>query len=164
VEISRTNDAIVLGEMDPFLADLLRQIDEAAQPAGSEAAEQRLFSSPTSGSDRELDADWREYVRPEIEHVFQTARETVLGDLEKMALEDGDDGRSVFTVRLPVVHLDAWLNSLNQARLSLAARHSFTEKEMEHDLPNELSSPRAIALFQIHFYGILQEVILRDLD
>ena len=60
-------------------------------------------------------------------------------------------------------HLEAWIHALNQARLALAARHDFSERELEREIPAE-GDDRAFALFQIHFYGLLQEFFLRQLD
>jgi hypothetical protein len=62
-----------------------------------------------------------------------------------------------------VKHLEAWIHALNQARLALAARHEFAERELEREVPTE-GGERALALFQIHFYGLLQEFFLRQLD
>jgi hypothetical protein len=76
-------------------------------------------------------------------------------DLKSMA--DGD------SVRLPVRHLDAWIHALNQARLALAARHEFTDQELERETPVE-GGPRAAVLFQMHFYGLLQEFLLRQAE
>jgi len=44
MEICRQDEALEIRELDPFLAELLRQIPESAQPKDSPAAEERLFS------------------------------------------------------------------------------------------------------------------------
>ena len=49
MEICRRNDEIEISELDPFLAELLRQIPASANPEGVPAAEERLFSPPTNG-------------------------------------------------------------------------------------------------------------------
>src|SRR4029077_1194337 len=81
MEIRRRNDHIEISELDPFLAELLRQIPASANPDGVHAAEQRLFSRPSNGKQTELCAEWRMYVEPELRRLFQTARETVAADL-----------------------------------------------------------------------------------
>jgi hypothetical protein len=74
MEICRRNDYIEISELDPFLAELLRQIPASANPEGLEAAEQRLFSSPTTnGKETEICAEWKLYVEPELRRLFQTA-------------------------------------------------------------------------------------------
>src|SRR5947208_14143026 len=81
MEICRRNDYIEISELDPFLAELLRQIPASANPEGLEAAEQRLFSSPTNGKEPEICAEWKLYVEPELRPLFQTSTETVAADL-----------------------------------------------------------------------------------
>jgi len=84
MEICRHNDQIEISELDPFLAELLRQIPASASPDGLPAAEQRLFSSPTNGKESELCAEWKIYVEPELRRLFQSATETVAADLEQL--------------------------------------------------------------------------------
>ena len=52
---------------------------------------------------------------------------------------------------------------LNQARLVIAARRGFGEKEMDEDLPFPPFGERDLDLFRIHFYDFLQQVILREM-
>jgi hypothetical protein len=121
-------------------------------------AQARLFSSPSDGTELEMEEDWREYVQPELRQLFQSAREVVRGDLEDFPPDPVSDAMSL---RLPVSHLESWLSALNQARLALAARHHVTELDMDH-VPRSGDS-RALALFQIHLYGLLQEWFLREM-
>src|SRR6478672_13214267 len=79
MEIRRRNDQIEISELDPFLAELLRQIPASANPDGVQAAEQRLFSVPTTRKDAEICAEWKMYVEPELRRLFQSATETVAG-------------------------------------------------------------------------------------
>ena len=48
MEICRQDQALEIRELDPFLAELLRQIPESARPKDSAAAEERLFSAPAA--------------------------------------------------------------------------------------------------------------------
>jgi hypothetical protein len=121
MEICRRNDYIEISELDPFLAELLRQIPASANPEGLEAAEQRLFSSPTTnGKETEICAEWKLYVEPELRRLFQTATETVSADLEQLNGNEKKLGNR--TLCIPSKHADAWLNALNQARLVIAAK------------------------------------------
>ena len=70
MEICRRNDEIEISELDPFLAELLRQIPVSADPEGTPAAEKRLFSPPTSGTETEICAEWKLYVEPELRRLF----------------------------------------------------------------------------------------------
>ena len=151
---------IALEEIDGLISELLRQIPASADPSGSEAATERLYPSPTEGREPEADADWREYVEPGLRELFLDAVSVVREDLKDFPVKPPAGSRALM---LPVKHLDAWIHALNQARLALAARHGFTERELEHEIPAE-GGERAFALFQIHFYGLLQEFFLRQLE
>ena len=162
MEICRRNDYIEISELDPFLAELLRQIPASANPEGLEAAEQRLFSSPTNGKEPEICAEWKLYVEPELRLLFQTATETVAADLEQLNGNEKKLGNR--TLCIPSKHADAWLNALNQARLVIAAKYNFTDGELGEHFRSPIGSRRDLSLFQVNFYGFLQEFILRELD
>ena len=162
MEICRRNDYIEISELDPFLAELLRQIPASANPEGLEAAEQRLFSSPTNGKEPEICAEWKLYVEPELRRLFQTATETVAADLGQLNGNEKNLGNR--TLCIPSKHADAWLNALNQARLVIAAKYNFTDGELGEHFRSPIESRRDLSLFQVNFYGFLQEFILRELD
>jgi Domain of unknown function (DUF2017) len=161
MEICRQNDQIEISELDPFLAELLRQIPASTSPDGEPAAEQRLFSSP-NGREPELSAEWKAYVEPELRRLFQSATETVATDLEQ--LNGNEKSLANRTLRIPAKHADAWLSALNQARLVIAAKNNFTETELSDHFRSPIGSRRDLSLFQINFYGFLQEFILRELN
>ena len=162
MEIRRRKNQIEISELDPFLAELLRQIPASTNPEGAPAAEERIFSAPTNGTEPELRAEWRTYVEPELRRLFQTATQTVAGDLEQ--LNGNEKSLANRTLRIPVKHTDAWLSALNQARLVIAAKNGFTETELNDHLHSPIGSRRDLSLFQVNFYGFLQEFILRELD
>ncbi len=162
MEICQRKGAIEISELDPFLAELLRQIPASANPDGAPAAEQRLFSSPTNGKETELCAEWKMYVEPELRRLFQSATETVAGDLEQL---NGDEKTLANrTLRIPAKHSDAWLSALNQARLVIAVKNNFTENELNDHYRSPIGSRRDLSLFQVNFYGFLQEFILREME
>jgi hypothetical protein len=162
MEIRRRRNQIEISELDPFLAELLRQIPASTNPDGTSAAEQRIFSPPVNGQETELCAEWKMYVEPELRRLFQTATQTVAGDLEQL---NGNEKSLVNrTLRIPVKHADAWLNALNQARLVIAAKNNFTETELNDHLHSPIGSRRDLSLFQVNFYGFLQEFILREME
>jgi Domain of unknown function (DUF2017) len=162
MEICCRNNHIEISELDPFLAELLRQIPASANPDGVQSAEQRLFSPPSNGKQTELCAEWRIYVEPELRRLFQTATETVAADLQQ--LNGNEKSFSNRTLRIPAKHADEWLNALNQARLVIAAKNNFTENELNDHFRSPIGSRRDLSLFQVNFYGFLQEFILRELE
>ena len=162
MEICRQNEALEIRELDPFLAELLRQIPESAQPKDSPAAEERLFSPPAAPHEKVLCAEWKLYVVPELRRLFQSASETVRQDLQQLRCTDKPFSNC--TLRIPMVHFDAWLNALNQARLAIAAIYQFSDHELCDHYRSPLGSRRDLGLFQVNFYGFLQEFILREME
>jgi hypothetical protein len=162
MEIRRRKNQIEISELDPFLAELLREIPASASPEGASAAEERIFSLPSNGSETEFCAEWKMYVEPELRRLFQTATQTVAGDLEQ--LDGNEKSLANRTLRISVKHADAWLNALNQARLVIAAKNNFTETELNDHLHSPIGSRRDLSLFQVNLYGFLQEFILREME
>ena len=161
MEICRQNEALEIRELDPFLAELLRQIPESAQPKDSPAAQERLFSPPTMPEEKVLCAEWKLYVVPELRRLFQSATGTVRQDLQQLHCTNKPFANC--TLRIPMAHADAWLNALNQARLAIAATYQFSDHEL-CDYRSPLGSRRDLSLFQVNFYGFLQELILREME
>jgi len=160
MEIRRQETFIELSELDPFLAELLRQIPESTRPDGAEGAEQRIFSTPAPASEREICAEWKLYVEPELRRLFQTATETVAADLQQ--LNGSTKPFANCTLRIPTANADAWLNALNQARLVIAAKYNFTDAELCDHYRSPIGSRRDLGLFQVNFYGFLQEFLLQE--
>lgn len=162
MEIRRTNDQLEISELDPFLAELLRQIPASTNPEGAQAAEQRLFCLPAKDSERKICAEWKIYVEPELRRLFQSATETVASDLEQ--LNGKEKPFANCTLRIPTKHAEAWLSALNQARLVIAAKYNFDEGELGDHYRSPIGSRRDLSLFQVNFYGFLQEFILREIE
>ncbi|MEP7014955.1 MAG: DUF2017 family protein [Verrucomicrobiota bacterium] len=162
MDICRRDGAVEISDLDPFLAELLRQIPTSADPEGIPAVEQRLFSAPADSSENEVCKEWKLYVEPELRRLFQSATETVGEDLKQLCGKEKSFANR--TLHIPTQHMDAWLNALNQARLALAAKHNFTDTELGDHNRSPVGSRRDLSLFQINFYGFIQEFLLRDLD
>ena len=63
-----------------------------------------------------------------------------------------------------MAHADAWLSALNQARLAIAATNQFSDHELCDAYRSPLGSRRDLSLFQVNFYGFLQEFLLREME
>jgi uncharacterized protein DUF2017 len=161
MEFRRDKDCLEISELDPFLAELLRQIPESTNTEGAESAQQRIFSSPAAASQREICAEWKLYVEPELRRLFRSATETVAADLQQ--LNGCTKPFANCTLRIPTGNAEAWLNALNQARLVIAAKYNFTDGELCDHYRSPIGSRRDLGLFQVNFYGFLQEFILQEL-
>jgi hypothetical protein len=161
MDICREKDALQVSDLDPFLAELLRQIPASTKPEAVPAAEQRIFSAPADPKEKQICSEWKTYVEPELRRLFQSATETVASDLAQ--LNGNEKSMRSCTLHIPLDHADAWLNALNQARLVIAAKYDFTEGELNDHYHSPVGSRRDLGLFQVNFYGFLQEFILREL-
>ena len=160
MEISREDEALRISDLDPFLAELLRQIPGSANPEGTPTAEARLFVEPSS--EKEICAEWKSYVEPELRRLFRSATETVAADLAQ--LNGNEKSLRNRSLRIPFEHADAWLSALNQARLVIAEKYKFSDEELSDHDRSPIGSRRDLGLFQVNFYGFLQEFILREME
>lgn len=160
MEIRRADDVIELSELDPFLAELLRQIPESTV-IDDEAAQTRLFSAPAQEAEREICAEWKLYVEPELRRLFASASETVANDLQPLESEAKPFANR--SLQIPLRNCDAWLSALNQARLAIAAKFNLSESELGDHSRSPIGSRRDLSLFQVNFYGFLQEFILQEM-
>jgi Domain of unknown function (DUF2017) len=158
VQICRLDEqTVVLTGLDLFSCELLNQIPVSAQAEESGPVQTRFFMSPTAGTNADIDEDWKTYVEPELRQIFQSALEVVRDDLADFPPSTPEES---YTLPLPVSHLPSWINALNQARIALAAVYSVTEEDMER--LSLAGDARALALYQIHFYGRMQEYFLLE--
>ena len=160
MEICRKGEALQVSDLDPFLAELLRQIPASTNPQGEAEAEARLFTRPSA--EKEICAEWESYVEPELRRLFRSATETVAEDL--VQLNGNEKSLRNRTLTIPFEHADAWLNALNQARLVIAAKYKFSDIELNDHDRSPIGSRRDLSLFQVNFYGFLQEFILREIQ
>jgi Domain of unknown function (DUF2017) len=160
MEISRKGEALQIFDLDPFLAELLRQIPASTNSEGAPDAEARLFSRPSA--EKEICAEWKNYVEPELRRLFRSSTQTVAEDLAQ--LNGNEKSLRNRGLTIPFEHADAWLNALNQARLVIAEKNKFSDEELNDHDRSPIGSRRDLSLFQINFYGFLQEFILREME
>lgn len=161
VEIVCTKEGLTFKELDVIFIELLRKIPATADPGESAPARARLYPEPAEDGDVQM--EWREYVKPELRHLFTTANQTVRGDLTPLE-KPTRDGLLIDSLPVPKAHFESWLSSLNQARLALAAKHGFSDAELAANETPSLANERDLSLFQIHFYGFIQECLVRELE
>jgi len=153
MEIQSSEAGWLLAEIDPLIAQLLRALPETAT-VNDDAAQGRIFSSPTAGADAETDSDWRENVVPEMREVFQSHLDIVAADLAGMQEEN-----ETFSFSIPAQNGRAWVHTLNQARLALGARHDVTEDDTS-GRRRRRTNAKTYALMQIDFYGMILSLLL----
>lgn len=138
----------------PFCERMLRDLPHLASL--HDDALERLYPDPV-GSDGpgELLDDWREHVRPGLEKLFADSRGIVSEGLASLEPRGGE-----FHLTILAAGFDAWLNVLNQARLTIAEREGFGEEDLNHEAFPDISTPRGMDLLRMQFYAHLQEMLL----
>ena len=150
VHISILGD-ICIGEIDEFAAMIIRELPGLASST-DERAEARVFQTPTDGKDEDLDEEWKDTVEPEMRELFADAMDLVIQDLAK--LKENEEGE--LRLQIPAKHVDAWIHTLNRARLNLGAEWDVTEEDMNYTRTSESQDPeRPMAILKIDFYGML---------
>ena len=152
--------SIEFSRIESIEAELLKQVPAAGDPEGEEKAEERLYPAPTSQGSSAMIKDWNEFVRPELRHLFLSARKVVEEDLAAMTRRPGKISHLV----VPLAHAESWLNALNQARLVLATKYDFTEVELSFNHTPKTFSRRDLVLLQINFYAAVQERLIEILQ
>jgi hypothetical protein len=151
--------SIEFSRIESIEAELLKQVPAAGDPEGEDRAEERLYPAPTSQGSPAMIKDWNEFVRPELRHLFLSARKVVEEDLADMTRRPG----KITHLVVPLAHAEAWLNALNQARLVLATKYDFTEAELSFNHSPKTFSRRDLVLLQINFYAAVQERLIEIL-
>lgn len=157
MNVSTTHEgALALQEIQPFLFDLLEAIPQRAN-SQDPRVEDRFH--PVPADDATLQEDWKALVQPSLHEHFLSAREIVMSDLRRVT-----EDRTGRQLQIPARHMDAWLNALNQARIAIAEENHFGEKDLSEEIVPDSADPRSLALFQVSFYGFLQECLVKMQD
>lgn len=139
----------------PALHEVIASIPAVANGRREKNAKGRIFTRP--GADAALDEDWKTLVEPELAHLFESSTETVAKDLSTLARSEDEEG---LELRIPLAHVDAWLNCLNQARLVLASRIGYTEEDHMREFTGPPKNAREMVIFQIELYALMQEWLI----
>lgn len=148
----KATDVFVLEGLDDFLAALLREVPDAGAPHPDSA--ERFYPRLTAGRDKAADEEWKDLVGDDLEAHFSWNRDRVEQDLKGLR-SHGSEG---WAVDIAVAGMPAWIHALNQARLSLSERFQLDEVDFEDS--GGSPGPEGLILFQMQFYGMLQEWLL----
>jgi len=173
-----------------FLQRLPALLDELSADDG---ARLRLFPEPVRGKEEAQETtgmdddeegivgDWKKYVRPELETLFDEARQVVAKDLERVQefREEGGEGlddqgdQTFHSLEVSGEHVEQWNSTLNQARLLMNEVYELAESERKlaegvMDLPGDEEDrsrqakayPKWLLLAQYGFYGAVQGFLI----
>lgn len=156
MEIQVSERGWLFAEMESLIVELLRGLPACAD-SDDEASRRRIFSSPTGGADAKADREWREEIEPEMRELFQSHVDVVVADVAGIQ-QEGDS----FALTIAAKNARAWIHTLNQARLALGARHGVTDDDTAGR--RRPRGPKAFAIMQIDFYGMLLSALLEHTE
>lgn len=144
-----------LRKINPHGLEILQDIVRHAS-SQHPLAEARFYPDPTTQDDV-LNEDWKGLVQPELHTSFQAARDVVQADLRRLTkcgqLSAGE---------IPLNHINAWLNALNQARLALAEEYQITDVHFSAQLLINADAERRAAYLKMDCYALLQEWLIQQ--
>jgi hypothetical protein len=155
---ARADDGYVLGGLTKQCVDTLRGVPMLVESNDSRVRERLLPETYDGAEDEE---HWREHATPELERLFMSRLQIVRKDLASLRqIEDADS----WAIYLPDTHVNAWLASLNAARLSLYALNDLEPKHFERDGDVKCTQKQMEALWRIQFLAEIQCVLMGDID
>jgi hypothetical protein len=154
--------AIGFRQIHPLLAEFVRAVPVVTDPRHlSEDAQERLYPTPSTDPDLDrLRSDWQAFVTPDLTEHFQSARDVVGADLRRLHQRDGQ----FFEFVIPNQHAEAWLNVLNQARLTLAADAGYSDAIPNENEAPDLLSEHGVKTFQLNLYAFMQQCLVEFLE
>lgn len=179
-----TDDFWALDALSPAEWHLVAELPAAATASNYRAgSSERLFPSPVSPeelADEETISqvdDWKRFVQPDLEELFQDARKTVERDIEgveKVSASEflSPDEIKELDVELPDLrrvavskeHTEAWYSTLNQARILLNEEHELAESEermLAHmDAADDIDEARFLLIAQYEMYSAVQIMLV----
>jgi hypothetical protein len=142
---------IRINGIPPVLVFCLRELPHILEKRDTPDASARLFATPTR-DDPKINADWEQIIVPELRHLFVSAGETVGRDLA--SLEEESAKTHSCRVTFAVVHLNAWMSAINEARLILGELFDVSEQDMNRE-NLDLEDPKQFAILKIGALGWL---------
>jgi len=144
---------------------MLSRIVGAADPVDCGEAERRLYPSPiipgaplAPDEVVSADADWEEYIEPDLREAFRGALEVVGSDIAKATSSNTKEGNLFYEINVPKTHADDWCSALNQARLVIHYRHDLPDEDGE--VGDDLDPEMWMAMLQSEIYGIIMDFLV----
>ena len=151
-----------VSELEPLM---LSRIPDSADPNGCDRALDRLYPSPIA-PDADLDADksfdlendWDEFIKPDLQIEFKDALKIVADDLGKSIMpREGD--LNLYQFISPTAHANHWCSALNQARIVIHHKYDLPDEDGVMDMsPNP---EKWMATLQSEIYGMLMEFLIK---
>lgn len=156
--VARADNGFLFGGLTHYCVDTLRGVPMLIESRDIRVR-QRLLPDTYAESDDQQ--DWIDTAVPELERLFLSRAQLVRRDLEKLKKLDQVDS---WVLLIPDQHCNAWLSSLNAARLALYALNDLMPQHLERDGLHLATPKQQAALLRIHFLAEVQSVLLGDIE
>jgi len=178
-------DSWVLDALSPTEWQLISEIPLMASGVHfTEKTRERLFPSPLA-NDALADEntitqleDWEELIKPELMEAFETSRDSVQSDLEKVETipiesiipsEEADLNFRVsefYRLEVKIENTELWYSALNQARLLMNEEYDLASSEdrllIQMEGPDAVDENRLLLLAQYEIYSVIQNILIEN--
>ncbi|GAB4156670.1 MAG: hypothetical protein Fur0037_24920 [Planctomycetota bacterium] len=156
--VARTENGYLFGGLTAYCLETLRGVPMLIESKDPRVRRRLL---PDTYDEIEDQQDWRATAVPELERLFLSRGQLVSRDLQRIKKLDNLDS---WVLLIPDQHTNAWLSSLNAARLALYELNDLTPEHMERDGVQKADGKQREAILRIHFLAEIQGVLLGELD
>lgn len=156
--VARVDEGYVFGDLTAASVDTLKGVPMLLESQDPRVRERLL---PETCSDEEFEAHWRRHAVPELERLFLSRAQIVRRDLAALRLMPRSKRHLLL---IPHAHENAWLATLNAARLALFELNGLTAESMEPEAFGTATQKQQEALLRIHLLAEIQSVLLGDFD
>lgn len=153
---ARADSGFVIGGLGRAEVETLRGVPMLLESTDPRVRNRLL---PETYDEADAAAQWRRHSAPELERLFLSRAQLVRKDLAGLRQLDSADS---WMLPIPDYHVNAWLASLNAARLALFVLNDLCAEQMEREGGGRSSRKQREALERIHFLAELQCVLLGD--
>lgn len=156
--VARADSGFLFGGLTQYCVETLRGVPMLIESTDPRVRRRLLPDTYEKVDDQE---EWRDTAVPELERLFLSRAQLVRRDLAMLKKLDNLDS---WVLLIPDVHANAWLSSLNAARLALYVLNDLRPDHLERDGIEQASPKQQAALLRIHFLAEIQSVLLGDID
>ncbi|MCC7063849.1 MAG: DUF2017 family protein [Planctomycetes bacterium] len=154
----RVAEGFAFGGLDAVTLETLKGVPMLLESSDVRVRERLL---PETCDDAEDEAEWRRHSVPELERLFLSRAQLVRRDLAGIRKLANFDAHVML---IPDGHTNAWLASLNAARLALFVLNDLTAEHMEAEGYAKATTLQQSAVLRIHLLAEIQSVLLGDLE
>ena len=156
--VARVEDGYLFGDLTPTSLETLRGVPMLLE-SKDERVRARLL--PETYADHDSEDQWREHTAPELERLFVSRTVIVRKDLDAMRQWKPSNS---WVLKIPDTHANAWLATLNAARLALYVLNDMTAEHLERGGHRKCTAKQREAAERIQFLAEIQSVLLGEVD